>query len=177
MRADVRATACVSVLVYASVRVCSDRRYLEQSSQETFQQSCSHVGPYLAVAEHDDPHQHHVDLCSQRLVVVDLVHLESHTETEWTVRRTLSLHVWTGSNIHFKCCLTNGPICVLLQVINCIFVTIHQVCEINDKQGTITWMQVFFFCFPLSGVHLSSEESVGSQPWAGLALDHGSKQE
>lgn len=31
---------------------------------------------YLAISQHDNPHQHHIDLCSQRLVMVDFIHLE-----------------------------------------------------------------------------------------------------
>lgn len=31
---------------------------------------------HLGVAQHDHPHQHHIDVNSQRLVVVNLIHLK-----------------------------------------------------------------------------------------------------
>lgn len=37
------------------------------------------LSAHLGIAQHDHPHQHHVDVNSQRLVVVNLIHLE----TEW----------------------------------------------------------------------------------------------
>lgn len=42
----------------------------------------SPIRSHLAVAQHDYPHQHHIDFCSQRIVMVDLVHLESQKQTQ-----------------------------------------------------------------------------------------------
>lgn len=36
---------------------------------------------YLAISQHDDPHQYHVDFCSQWLIMVDLIHLVSQRKT------------------------------------------------------------------------------------------------
>lgn len=72
---------CLFTRVHVYVYDYSYCRYLEQLSQSTFQENWCVVGSYLAIAKHDNPHQHHIDLCSQRLVMVDLIHLESHRET------------------------------------------------------------------------------------------------
>lgn len=86
MRADVCAILCVPVFVHESVCDVYDLAvllvgYLKQLTQSTFQENRCIAGCYLAIAKHDNPHQHHIDPSSQRLVMVDLIHLETHRET------------------------------------------------------------------------------------------------
>lgn len=83
MSACVYVSVCLFMSVCVCVRLgCAYCRYLKRLSQSTFQSNSCLVRTYLAVAKHDNPHQHHVDLCSQRLVMVDLIHLESHGKTQ-----------------------------------------------------------------------------------------------
>lgn len=37
---------------------------------------------HLGIAQHDHPHQHHVDVNAQRLVVVNLIHLERQRDNQ-----------------------------------------------------------------------------------------------
>lgn len=90
----------VSLCLVMPVHVCVWQflLYLEQLSQSASQDNWCLVGSYLAVAKHDNPHQHHIDLCSQRLVMVDLIHLESDRETH--ILNILCVYTNTHTNIH-----------------------------------------------------------------------------
>lgn len=37
---------------------------------------------HLGIAQHDHPHQHHIDVDAQRLVVVNLIHLETQRDNQ-----------------------------------------------------------------------------------------------
>lgn len=54
------------------------------------------VATHLGIAQHDHPHQHHVDVNSQRLLVVNLIHLD----TKWDIK---SQYVyWQRNSISFR---------------------------------------------------------------------------
>lgn len=64
--------------ILARWKVLTERRGVEisgASGQSAFNRYLCLFKPYLAVAQHDYPDQHHVDFCSQRFVMIDLIYL------------------------------------------------------------------------------------------------------
>ena len=62
------------------------------------QQACNRemkLAAHLGIAQHDHPHQHHVDVNSQRLVVVNLIHLETEKDNQPDC-------CWQRNNISFR---------------------------------------------------------------------------
>lgn len=62
------------------------------------------LGTHLSIAQHDHPHQHHVDVNSQRLLVVNLIHLE----TKWDIWS--QDHFRQRNDISFNCPIKCGPL-------------------------------------------------------------------
>lgn len=51
---------------------------------------------HLGIAQHDHPHQHHIDVNAQRLVVVNLIHLETQRDNQSRLLMTEKQHFCHG---------------------------------------------------------------------------------